>query len=55
MAHHCIMRALVLPHDSGKTPLLRHVVDKLYWRMAETGALILLPGGVVLSHAIFDG
>ena len=37
MADNCIMRALVLHRASGKTPVLRHVVDKLYRRMAETG------------------
>ena len=37
MAHNYIMPAWVLHRDSGKTPVLRHVVDKLYRRMAKMG------------------
>ena len=37
IVHNYIMCALVLHRDSGKTLVLRHVVDKLFRRMAETG------------------
>ena len=35
--HTILLCGLVLHRDPGKTPVLRHVVDELYRRMAETG------------------
>ena len=37
VVHNYIMRALLLQRDSSKTLVLRHVVDEIYRRMAETG------------------
>ena len=36
IAHYYIMHAWVLHRDLGKTSVLRHVVDKLYWQIAKT-------------------